>query len=95
MVYLSFYGGVIVGVLGAVAATRLLSSWLYGVEATDPVTFATVSLGLGRYRAAGHLRADVKSVSRFRAGQSAAEGGRAKRWLERDGETLFHPSARL
>jgi putative ABC transport system permease protein len=38
--------GVIVGVLGAVVATRLLSSWLYGVEATDPVTFATVSLVL-------------------------------------------------
>jgi len=39
-------GGVIVGVLGAVAATRLLSSLLYGVEATDPMTFATVSLVL-------------------------------------------------
>ncbi len=39
-------GGVIVGVLGAVAATRLLSSRLYGVEATDPATFATVSLVL-------------------------------------------------
>ena len=38
--------GVIAGVLGAVAATRLLSSWLYGVEATDPITFATVSLVL-------------------------------------------------
>ncbi len=36
-------GGVIVGVLGAVAATRLLSSRLYGVEATDPATFAAVS----------------------------------------------------
>ena len=39
-------GGVIVGVLGAVAATRLISSWLYGVEAIDPATFATVSLVL-------------------------------------------------
>ncbi len=39
-------GGVIVGVVGAVAATRLLSSWLYGVEATDPATFATVCLVL-------------------------------------------------
>ncbi len=38
--------GVIVGVLGAVAATRLISSQLYGVEATDPVTFAAVSLVL-------------------------------------------------
>ncbi len=39
-------GGVILGVLGAVAATRLISSWLYGIEATDPVTFAGVSLVL-------------------------------------------------
>ena len=39
-------GGVIAGVLGAVAGTRLLSTWLYGVEATDPMTFATVSLVL-------------------------------------------------
>jgi len=39
-------GGVIVGVLGAVAATRLLSSWLYGIEATDPATFATVAVVL-------------------------------------------------
>jgi putative ABC transport system permease protein len=38
--------GVIVGVLGAVAATRLISSQLYGVEATDPATFVTVSLVL-------------------------------------------------
>jgi len=39
-------GGVIVGVLGAVAATRLLSSWLYGVEPTDPATFVTVAVVL-------------------------------------------------
>jgi putative ABC transport system permease protein len=30
--------GVIVGVLGAAGATRLLSSWLYEVEATDAAT---------------------------------------------------------
>lgn len=39
-------GGVIVGVLGAVAATRLLSSWLYEIEPTDPATFATVAVVL-------------------------------------------------
>ncbi len=39
-------GGVIVGVLGAVAVTRLLSSWLYEIEATDPATFATVAVVL-------------------------------------------------
>ncbi len=39
-------GGVIVGVLGAVGTTRLLSSWLYEIEATDPATFATVAVVL-------------------------------------------------
>jgi putative ABC transport system permease protein len=39
-------GGLIVGVLGAVAATRLLSSWVYEIEATDPATFATVAVVL-------------------------------------------------
>jgi putative ABC transport system permease protein len=39
-------GGVVVGILGAVAASRLLSGFLYGVSATDPLTFAAVSLFL-------------------------------------------------
>jgi putative ABC transport system permease protein len=36
--------GVAVGLAGAVASTRLMSSLLFGVTATDPVTFAIVSL---------------------------------------------------
>ena len=35
--------GVAMGVLGALALTRLLSSWLWGVTATDPFTFASLS----------------------------------------------------
>jgi ABC-type antimicrobial peptide transport system permease subunit len=37
----------VVGVAGAVAAARLLSSQLYGVSPTDPVTLAGAPLVLG------------------------------------------------
>lgn len=39
--------GMIVGVAGALLATRLLSHLLFGVGATDPVTFAGVLVSLG------------------------------------------------
>jgi ABC-type antimicrobial peptide transport system permease subunit len=38
--------GVGIGLLGAFAATRVLSSLLYGISSTDPVTFVGVSLVL-------------------------------------------------
>jgi ABC-type antimicrobial peptide transport system permease subunit len=36
--------GVVIGVIGAIGLTRVLTSMLYGVSATDPVTFVGVAL---------------------------------------------------
>ena len=36
--------GILIGILGAVILTRLLSSMLYGIGTTDPATFGSVSL---------------------------------------------------
>jgi ABC-type antimicrobial peptide transport system permease subunit len=38
--------GLIAGIAGAFALTRLLKSLLYEVSPTDPLTFGTVSIGL-------------------------------------------------
>ena len=39
--------GVILGVAGAFALTRLMTSLLYGVQPADPLTFVCVTLLLG------------------------------------------------
>jgi putative ABC transport system permease protein len=39
-------GGVAIGAAAALALTRLIASWLYGIGAGDPATFAVVGLAL-------------------------------------------------
>jgi len=38
--------GVVIGLAGAVALTRFMQGVLFGVEATDPLTFVSVAVGL-------------------------------------------------
>ena len=38
--------GIVIGLAAALALTRWIKSWLYGVSATDPVTFSTSSIAL-------------------------------------------------
>src|SRR5262249_20747131 len=37
-------GGLVVGLIGALALTRLMKNMLFGVSATDPMTFAAIAL---------------------------------------------------
>jgi len=36
--------GIVIGLLGSLALTRVMASLLFGVSATDPLTFASVAL---------------------------------------------------
>ena len=51
----SVAGGIVVGLVGALAATRLIAGLLYGVEATDVPTFvlATITLTAMAFVACG------------------------------------------
>jgi hypothetical protein len=60
--------GIAIGLAGAVLLTRLIRSLLFGVEATDPVTFVGIALLLG-------LVALLASYIPARRGASRSAGG--------------------
>jgi len=39
--------GIVAGVAAAALATRVMSALLFGVQTTDPITYASVAAGLG------------------------------------------------
>ena len=39
-------GGLVLGIVAALAGTRILSSFLHGVTPTDPLTFGAVAVGI-------------------------------------------------
>ena len=39
-------GGVAIGLIVAIVSTRFVASWVYGVGATDPMTFAAVAVAM-------------------------------------------------
>ncbi|HEX6261033.1 MAG TPA: FtsX-like permease family protein, partial [Woeseiaceae bacterium] len=61
--------GIAVGVVAALALTRVMTSQLYGVSATDPVTFAAVTLALV---AVGALASGVPALRAARVEPSTA-----------------------
>jgi predicted permease len=63
--------GLAAGLAVALAATRALAAWLYGVSASDPLTFATVALFLASVRPARQLAAGASRRPR------RADGGLA------------------
>ena len=42
--------GIAIGLIGAVAGTRPMERLLFGVSATDPITFVAAAVGLEQYR---------------------------------------------
>ena len=55
--------GIVLGMVGAVILTRLLTSLIYGVAATDPVTFVVVPVVLGIIVLAACLRPAHRAAS--------------------------------
>jgi predicted permease len=54
--------GIVAGLLGAVAATRLLTSLLFGVEPTDPATFVATAAALAAVAAIASVLPALRAV---------------------------------
>ena len=67
--------GLLIGVGGALAASRVLSSFLYGIGATDPATYAAVALLLAAVRRSGLLDPGAaRGIDRSDAGAAGGIG---------------------
>ena len=55
--------GIVAGILGALAASRLLAAFLYGVQPTDPATFGAA---IGLFLCAAFIAALVPALRSFR-----------------------------
>jgi putative ABC transport system permease protein len=63
--------GIAIGIAGAIALTRLMTSLLFEVKPTDPETFAVVAIVLAIVALAGLLRADAPRHARRSDGRIA------------------------
>jgi len=61
--------GIVVGTFGALAAGRLLTAFLFGVQPTDPVTFATA---IGLFFCAAFVAALFPALRSFRIDPAVA-----------------------
>ncbi|MEO8484676.1 MAG: FtsX-like permease family protein, partial [Acidobacteriota bacterium] len=61
--------GIVAGVLGALAASRLLTAFLFDVQATDPATFAAA---IGLFLSASFIAALIPALRSFRIDPAVA-----------------------
>src|SRR5260370_4102005 len=73
--------GVAIGIGLAVGVARLISSFLFGVKPTDPLTYAAVAVGLGA----------VPLLARFLSDRRANKGQPLRAWRYQLSAPHFQP----
>ena len=72
-------GGIAVGLAGALAATRVIASLLYGVSATDPVTYVAIVALIGAVGVAASWLPARRARWRTRCRSAGRRRGRGSR----------------